>query len=119
MSIITNRVISNAFVGFLFFGLFTVLIDNYENNPNYLKMSTFLWSAPLFFLFMLYIMRSKEKDVMISFTKHAALGTLASITIFLTTIMISNLSFKLIMAIDSLLVITMLYTYFCFKLYKL
>lgn len=119
MTIIKKRVLSNAFIGFLFFGLFTVLIDNYEKNPNYLKMSTFLWSAPLFFLLMLYIMRDKEKDVMLSFTKHAALGTLASIIVFITTIMISNLPFKLIMAIDSVLILTMIYIYFCFKLYDL
>jgi energy-coupling factor transporter transmembrane protein EcfT len=116
---ITNKVVANGVVGFVFFALFTILVETYDKHPQYLKISTFLWSAPLFFLFMIFITKSSGRDVLLSFTKHALLGTALSIFIFSFTLLISRQPMYVIIGSNVLLIAYAIYTYFTEEMYNI
>ena len=113
------NVLRNGIAGFIFFALFTILVESYDEHPYYLKISTFLWSAPLFFLFMIFITQTKGKDVLISFTKHAIIGTALSILVFSYTLLISNQPIFVILTTNLLIIGFALFTYFKQKMYNI
>lgn len=116
---ISKRSILNGVLGFVFFALFTMFVESYNKHPHYLKISTFLWSAPLFFLFMIFITQNQGKEVLISFTKHAILGTALSILVFSFTLLISKQPLYIIIGANILLITYAIYTYFSEKMYNI
>ena len=86
-----NIILKNSLFGALTFGLFTYFVEIFETHPNYLKISAFLWAAPLFFFFiMVYLPSTKGKLVLQSFIIHALLGTLLSVLVFLITLVMRD-----------------------------
>ena len=116
---ISKRSILNGVLGFVFFALFTMFVESYNKHPYYLKISTFLWSAPLFFLFMIFITQNQGREVLISFTKHAILGTALSILVFSFTLLISKQPLYIIIGANILLITYAIYTYFSEKMYNI
>ena len=117
--IITGKVLKNAVIGFFMYGILTILVDTYKDTPTYLNITAFPWAAPLFFLFMMYITRAKGKEILMSFVRHAGLGTLVTILVFGTTMYLAKLPMPVIAMVDTILILTFLILYFCLGIYKL
>ena len=115
---IKNKILLNSLIGAFFFGIFTYFTSIYECNPNYLKISAFLWSAPLFYFFMVYITWSEGKDVMLAFTKHALIGTLLTIAVFILSIIMSSYSLMIVLSLNIIVLLTFVSLYFCTSTYK-
>ena len=113
------NVLRNGIAGFIFFALFTIFVESYDKHPYYLKISTFLWSAPLFFLFIIFITQSKGKDALISFIKHAIIGTALSILVFSYTLLISDHPIFVILTTNLLIIGFALFTYFKQEMYNI
>tara|TARA_Y100000389_G_C17391312_1_gene480042 strand:- start:953 stop:1303 length:351 start_codon:yes stop_codon:yes gene_type:complete len=113
-----NKILLNGTIGAFFFGLFTYFVEIFEKNPNYLKISSFLWTAPFFFFFMVYVTMSKSDTALISFTKHALFGTIISILVFSVTLLISNLPMYIIISINLFITIFALFIYINYKIYN-
>ena len=116
---LTAKVFQNAVIGFFMYGILTILVDTYKDTPTYLNITAFLWAAPLFFLFMMYITRAKGKEILMSFVRHAGLGTLVTILVFGTTMYLAKLPMPVIAMVDTILILTFLILYFCLGIYKL
>lgn len=114
-----SSILFNGIAGFIFFAIFTILVESYEEHPYYLKISTFLWSAPLFFLFMIFITQAKGKKALISFTTHAIIGTALSILVFLYTLLISGQPLFVILTTNLLIIGFALFTYFKKEMYNI
>ena len=112
-----NKIIVNGLIGAFFFGLFTYFVEIFEKYPNYLKISSFLWTAPLFFFFMIYVTMSKSNTALVSFTKHALLGTIISILVFSITLLIHNLPMYIIISINLFITILFIFVYINYKIY--
>ena len=112
-----HKILKNSLFGALTFGLFTYFVEIFETHPNYLKISAFLWSAPLtFFFIMFYLVLSKGKHALQSFILNALLGTLLSIFIFIITLFMTNLPIYSIALINLVIIILAIYIYLFFLL---
>ena len=116
--IIYMKVVLNSLIGAVFFGLFTYFTSIYEENPDYLKISAFLWSAPLFYFFMVYITWSEGKDVMLAFTRHALIGTILTICVFLLSIVFSSSSMMTVLALNIIVLCVFVSLYFYLDMYR-
>ena len=114
-----TKILTNAGLGAFFFGLFTYLTEMFNTHPKFLKMGAFLWTAPLFFFFIIYITWSKGKEVMLAFTKHALLGSVVSILIFSVTICISNWDISTVVAANIVILLLLVSSYFCYSVYNI
>ena len=94
--------------------------SQYNQNQNYLKITAFLWGAPLFFFFLLYVMVNEGgKKTIVPFTKHAAIGTFLTVVAMFFTLYITHYSINTIVIINMLFLFFILFTYFCFNLYRI
>lgn len=112
-----NKILLNSIVGGTLFGMFTYFTQTYEEHPHYLKIGSFLWAAPLFYFFMVYITYSKSKEVMLAFTKHALMGTLLTICIFIFSIYFSHLPMMSVVLLNVVLLGFFVFMYFYNKVY--
>ena len=104
-----NKILKNSLLGGLLFALFTYFLEIFEEHPNYLKISAFLWAAPLFFFFLIiYFPSHKEKKALKSFIVHALLGTILSIVVFIITYLMGDTNNYIILLVN--LVITIFVT---------
>mgnify|MGYP001258609979 CR=1 FL=1 len=73
-----NNIVTNFFLGGLISALLTLIVKQYGNKV--LFLSGYLYTAPLMFPFLLYIV-SKEKNYKITrrFVKHCIFGLLISV----------------------------------------
>ena len=112
-----KKTIINGLVGGILFGMFTYFTNIYDEHPHYLKIGSFLWAAPLFYFFMVYVTYSKSKEVMLAFTKHALIGTLLTISIFLFSIQFSHLNMITVVVLNIILLMFFVSMYFYNELY--
>jgi hypothetical protein len=113
-----NTIIINSLAGALFFGIFTYLVNIFETHPHYLKIGAFLWAAPLFFFMLIYISSSKDKAALKAFLKHALLGTILTVGIFIFTLSIYHIPFIQVVLLNILLICLAVYAYFYFKVFE-
>ena len=107
-----NIILKNSLFGALTFGLFTYFVEIFETHPNYLKISAFLWCAPLFFFFiMVYLPSSKGKLVLQTFIIHSLLGTLLSVLVFLITLVMRDYSIYTVLLFNVFISILVTYIY--------
>ncbi len=109
----------NGLVGFVFFALFSFFVDGFHENPHYLKISTFLWTAPLFFLFMVYVTSAQGREPLLAYTRHAMLGTTISVIVYANTLMLRDRSLPTIVMTNLFLIAMFVYLYFLHKYYLL
>lgn len=107
-----NKILKNSLLGGLLFALFTYFIEIFEKHPNYLKISAFLWAAPLFFLFLIiYFPSQKNNQVLKCFTLNALLGTLLSISIFIITYLMIDINNYIIFIVNLFITVCIIYLY--------
>lgn len=94
--------------------------SQYNKHNNYLKITAFLWGAPLFFFFLLYVMVNEGGiQTILPFTKHAAIGTFLTVVAMFFTLYITHYSINTIVIINMLFLFLILFAYFYFNLYKI
>lgn len=114
-----NKVIIDGIVGGLSFALLSYFTSVFDNDPEYLKISAFLWGVPLFYFYLVYITWSRSKNAMISFTKHAVLGTYLTVIVMIVTLYTTQYSMYTVIYLNIFLLFLFLFAYFYFRLYSL
>ena len=115
-----KEIILNSLLGGLFFGLFTYLVNTFKKNPNFLKLSAFLWAAPLTFFYIMFIMRSKSTKTIIAFTKHVLVGITLSVIVYIMSFcLMSNCTLQTLMILNLIIVTIAIFIYFNYKVYEL
>ena len=115
---ITSKNIIDAVVGGIGFLIFSVFASAYDDNPEYLKITAYLWGVPLFFFYLVYITASHSKAAMIAFTKHGLIGTALTVFVMIVTLYIQNFKIINIVIVNVILLILLLAIYFVAKIYK-
>ena len=107
-----NIILLNSLFGAITFGLFTYFVEIFESHPNYLKISAFLWAAPLFFFFIVaYLPTSKGKNVLQSFIIHALLGTILSVLVYIITLLMRDFPMYSVLLVTLIITIITSYIY--------
>ena len=114
-----KSILTNSILGGILCGFFSYLAQIFEKHPNYLKISAFLWTAPLLFFLIVIVTWSKGKDVMIAFTKHALLGTFVTIIIFSITLLLSKYDMIIVLISIIATLFLLLSLYFNYKIYDI
>ncbi len=110
-----HKILNNTLLGGITFGLFTYFVEIFEKHPNYLKISAFIWAAPLFFfLIIVYLPKSNGNVALQSFIIHALLGTILSVLIYIITLVMCDSSIYKVLLVT--LTITILFTYIYFRI---
>lgn len=108
-------ILANSLIGALSFGLFTYFVEIFENHPNYLKISSYLWSAPLFFFFIIiYIPLSKGRNGLQAFIKHALIGIILTALVYTITLIMYNSPVYIIFLINLIITVLVSYIYLYF-----
>ena len=82
---IKTKNIIDGIIGGLGFFIFSIFASTYDKNPEYLKITAYLWGIPLFFFYLVYITASHSKEAMIAFTKHGLIGTALTVFVMIFT----------------------------------
>jgi len=106
----------------IFLGIIVTAIQfsasHYKEHTNYLKIMAFLWGAPMFYFFLLYVMvNAGNKETIIPFTKHAAIGTLMTVLAMFLTLFIIHYDINTIVFINLAFLFLILFLYFNYTIY--
>lgn len=113
-----NHILRNAIIG-ASVAIFTgMLIENYDDTTEPLKIFAFLWAAPILLFVPIYVSYYKGIKYVKEFLYHAMLGCCISLTMILTTLFISN--FNLVISLFFNLIVSYIFVwlYFEYKIYK-
>lgn len=114
-----NQIVIDGIIGGLLFAVFSYCTTIFNENPEYLKITAFLWGVPLFYFYLVYITWSKSKKAMVSFTKHAVLGTYLTVIVMIVTLNTTHYSMYTVICINIILLLLFIFFYFYFRLYHL
>lgn len=100
-----------------FISSFTEMFNEY---PEYLNITAFLWGVPLVYFYFIYITYKKTKYAMKSFVIHGLIGQILTVIISILTLymLIKEYDLKSIIAINIIYLILCLLIYFYYKIYK-
>ena len=115
---IKTKNIIDGIVGGLAFFIFSIFTSTYDDNPEHLKITAYLWGIPLFFFYLVYITASHSKEAMIAFTKHGLLGTVLTVLVMIFTLYIQDYRTINIVLANIMLLILFIVIYFIERLYK-
>jgi L-asparagine transporter-like permease len=119
---VSNKIIQDGIIGGIIVALFSYMASLYNENNNYLKITAYLWGAPLFYFYLIYVTysnSSKKIDAVKDFTIHATIGTILTVLVMIITIFISHEPIYKIILINIILLIIFIYVYFAYKLYEI
>lgn len=87
-------ILTDAVIGGVFCGAVSYFSKSSKNNQSYnifLKIMAFLWAAPLFYVYVIYILLKNGTDLSVnSFVIHAIAGTILSVIFLFGTKFIIN-----------------------------
>ena len=115
---IKTKNIIDGIIGGLGFFIFSIFASTYDENPEYLKITAYLWGIPLFFFYLVYITASHSKEAMIAFTKHGLIGTALTVFVMIFTLYIQDYRSINIVIANIMLLILFIVIYFSERLYK-
>ncbi len=116
---IDREILFNALIGATLFGMFTYLIRIFKTHPQYLKISSFIVSAPLVYIIILYFTCKKDKNFINPFTTHALLGNLVTVTIYIITLLLLKYNIQHIFEIILFILVLFILTYFKCYIYNI
>jgi len=114
-----TNVAIDAIIGGLFMGIFSHLTNSNSDSVNYIKMVGFVYAAPVGFVFLLYILSRGSKTYMTDFTVHALIGTISTMFLLLSSLLIRTRDKKTIMLWNLVSLITIITSYFYFRVYEI
>ncbi len=118
-------ILTDAVIGGVFCGAISYFAKSSKNNQSYntfVKIMAFLWAAPLFYVYVIYILLRSGTDLSVnSFVMHALAGTILSLIFLIGAKFIINAK---VSRIINMVFIWTFFTltfsiYFIFRLYLL
>lgn len=113
------RLLRDIAVGAFITGLFSYFASTYEANPNYLKITAYMWGVPVFFFYLLYVVWSNGGVAVLSFTKHALLGTSLTVLAMLITLSIYPMGELPVILINIGLLSLFIWAYLSYEVYTM
>jgi predicted signal transduction protein with EAL and GGDEF domain len=112
------KILLNTFICGFFGGVFSYFASLYDTNPEYIKVTAFLWGLPLLYFILLNIAWANGKATMIAFNKHAIIGTSISVLVMILTFYIYEIGRFNVVILQSVILFSSIYFYLNFKLYN-
>lgn len=106
-----------AISGFLG-GIFSYFASIYKTNPEYLKITAYLWGLPLLYFVLLNISWNAGENAMLDFNKHAIIGTIITMFAMLSTYLIYNMGDDVVIGLQFIVLAASVFIYMSFELYK-
>jgi hypothetical protein len=109
-------------IGFITFASISYIAQIFSNFTNLYKIGAFLWSVPLTYFFIIYIInKNNNMKHLIHFNKHSLLGIICTLTLMsLAEIMFGyNIDTQTILNTILFSTIVILFIYFYYQIYNL
>lgn len=113
------QILIDSVVGGIIVALFSYFASIYDDNPNYLKITAYLWGVPLFYFYLVYVTWMRSRNAMFSFTQHAVIGTSLTVLVMIVTLCMTKSSLETIIGVNLLMLFLFIFVYFYFELYLL
>tara|TARA_B100000524_G_C23583523_1_gene346276 strand:- start:188 stop:535 length:348 start_codon:yes stop_codon:yes gene_type:complete len=113
-----NNVIIDTIIGGILFGVISHISKLYGSKPNFYKILAFIWSVPLTFFLLIYIVSRNGKSAIKDFSIHAIIGTFLTLIVALQTIILLNYNENIIIISAFCFAFIFTFLYFYLKIYK-
>jgi hypothetical protein len=115
-----NQLLFNVFLGAILVAIVSYITFLYDTNPEYLKITSFLWGVPIIYFYLLFITYQQSNDAMKAFTIHATIGSALTLLIMFVTIYMikQKYNIKKILLVNIIYGILVTLLYFVFKIYE-
>jgi len=115
-----NKILVDVILGSIFIAIISYFTLIFDEHPEFLNISAFLWGVPLIYFYFIYITYQKSKKAMTSFTIHGLIGQVMTVFIsFVTLYMLLNeFDVKHIILTNIVYATLCLIFYFYFKIYN-
>lgn len=115
-----NKIIFDVITGGILVGLISYFTILFDDNPEYLKITAYLWAVPLIYFYFLYIIYDKGVNAIKSFTEHGLLGAILTIFIMIVTyfLIVYKYSINFILLTNIIFGLLALFIYFYFEIYN-
>ena len=114
MNGIVRSIIISGFLG----GIFSYFASIYDTNPEYLKITAFLWGLPLLYFILLNISWVEGETAMLDFNKHAIMGTIITMLAMFLTFFIYDIGRLQVIILQMMILLISIYFYLHFKVYN-
>ena len=113
------NLIRDIIIGGILAGLFSYFVSIYDETPDLLRITAFMWGTPLIFFYLLFIAWKGGEKAVTDLTFHSLIGILITILTMVITLYIYPLGKYPSVAINLLLLISSIVLYISLKIYKL
>ena len=119
-NIIFKKILINVIIGSLLIGLVSYFTFMYDEHPEYLNITAFLWGVPLIYFYLLYITYQKHPKAMESLTKHGTIGVVLTLTIMIATLYMfhNKTDIDIILGINIIYSLLVIFLYFYYRVYN-
>lgn len=111
------QILGDIVIGGLITGTFSYISSIFQDDQSIIKITAYLWGAPLFFFYLLYIVWRTGNNTVIAFTRHAALGTAFTICSMIFTLLFYKIGKMFTIISNIVLLFLFLFVYFYYELY--
>ena len=120
MSNKVNKILIDVIIGSIFIGIISYFTLIFDEHPEFLNISAFLWGVPLIYFYFILITYQKSKKAMKSFTIHGLIGQIMTIFISFVTLymLLNDFDGKCIILTNIVYALLCLIFYFYFKIYN-
>lgn len=106
-------------VGGVITGIFSYLTNQFDRNPEYIKIAAYFWGIPALFFVLLYVGFRKSNEAALAISRHAFLGVVITLFTMLLTIGFFSIGEKNLMILNVFILMLSIFVYMFFKLYEL
>ena len=111
-----NQVLIDGIVGGLLFAVFSYCTTIFNENPEYLKITAFLWGVPLFYFYLVYITCPKVKAMVC--LQNSSYWNLFNCNSYDSNLIYNPLFNEYSYFYNILLLLIFIFVYFYFRLYN-
>ena len=99
-------------------GSFSYFASIYNTNPEYLKITAYLWGLPLLYFVLLNIAWIEGENAMLDFNKHAIIGTTITMLAMFLTFFIYDIGRLHVIVLQMTILFISIYFYLNFRIYN-
>ena len=120
MSNKVNKILIDVIIGSIFIGIISYFTLIFDEHPEFLNISAFLWGVPLIYFYFILITYQRSKKAMKLFTIHGLIGQIMTIFISFVTLymLLNDFDGKCIILTNIVYALLCLIFYFYFKIYN-
>jgi hypothetical protein len=112
--VLIRDIVISGFLG----GIFSYFASIYNSNPEYLKITAYLWGLPLLYFILLNISWNAGENAMLDFNKHAIIGTIITMLAMFSTYFIYHMGNDVVIGLQFVVLATSIFIYMSNELYK-